>query len=124
MAQGTSSFAVSGRQVGPALHHKQAVVRVAFSPSGGELATASLDRTAQLWDFASGQSMLPRPLRHTGPVRDVVFAPDGALIGKIKVPEVVANVCFGGPKRDRLYICGTTSLYAIYVNAQGAIRPR
>jgi gluconolactonase len=53
-----------------------------------------------------------------------VFAPDGALIGKIKVPEVVANVCFGGPKRNRLYICGTTSLYAIYVNAQGAIRPR
>jgi gluconolactonase len=53
-----------------------------------------------------------------------VFTPDGVLIGKIKVPEVVANVCFGGPKRDRLYICGTTSLYAIYVNAQGAIRPR
>jgi gluconolactonase len=51
------------------------------------------------------------------------FAPDGALIGKIRVPEVVANVCFGGPKRNRLYICGTTSLYAIYVNAQGALWP-
>ena len=49
-----------------------------------------------------------------------VYAPDGTLIGKIKVPEVVANVCFGGPKRNRLYICGTTSLYAIYVNARGA----
>ena len=53
-----------------------------------------------------------------------VFAPDGALVGKIKVPEVVANVCFGGPKRNRLYICGTTSLYAIYVNAQGVSHPR
>jgi gluconolactonase len=53
-----------------------------------------------------------------------VYASDGVLIGKIKVPEVVANVCFGGPKRNRLYICGTTSLYAIYVNAQGAIWPR
>jgi len=53
-----------------------------------------------------------------------VYAPDGALIGKIRVPEVVANVCFGGPKRNRLYICGTTSLYAIYVNAQGAVWPR
>ena len=53
-----------------------------------------------------------------------VYAPDGALIGKIRVPEVVANVCFGGPKRNRLYICGTTSLYAIYVNARGASWPK
>jgi len=53
-----------------------------------------------------------------------VYAPDGALIGKIKVPEVVANVCFGGPKRNRLYICGTTSLYSIYVNARGAGWPK
>ena len=53
-----------------------------------------------------------------------VYAPDGALIGKIKVPEVVANVCFGGPKRNRLYICGTTSLYSIYVNARGASWPK
>ena len=41
----------------------------------------------------------------------------------LRVPEVVANVCFGGPKRNRLYICGTTSLYAIYANAQGATWP-
>lgn len=52
------------------------------------------------------------------------FTPDGQLIGKIIVPEVVANVCFGGPKRNRLYICGTTSLYAIYLNARGAVWPR
>lgn len=52
-----------------------------------------------------------------------VFAPDGALIGKVRVPEVVANVCFGGPKRNRLFICATSSLYAIYVNAAGALRP-
>jgi gluconolactonase len=52
------------------------------------------------------------------------YAPDGALIGKIKVPEVVANVCFGGPKRNRLYICGTTSLYAVYLNARGASWPK
>jgi gluconolactonase len=51
------------------------------------------------------------------------YTPDGALIGKIRVPEVVANVCFGGPKRNRLFICGTTSLYSIYVNAAGALRP-
>lgn len=51
------------------------------------------------------------------------FTPDGTLIGKILIPEVVANVEFGGPKRNRLYICGTTSLYAMYLNTQGATRP-
>jgi gluconolactonase len=44
----------------------------------------------------------------------------GELLGKIKVPEVVANVCFGGPKRNRLFICGTRSLYAIYLRTTGA----
>jgi gluconolactonase len=52
-----------------------------------------------------------------------VYAPDGTLLGKVHVPEVVANVCFGGPKRNRLYITATTSLYAIYVNARGASWP-
>ena len=51
------------------------------------------------------------------------FTSGGDLIGRINVPEVVANLCFGGPKRNRLYICGTTSLYAVYLNAQGALRP-
>jgi gluconolactonase len=48
------------------------------------------------------------------------YAPDGTLIGKILVPEVVANVVFGGFKRNRLYICGTTSLYAITLQTNGA----
>jgi gluconolactonase len=47
------------------------------------------------------------------------FAPDGTLLGKILIPEVVANVCFGGPKRNRLFICATTSVYALYVKARG-----
>jgi gluconolactonase len=47
------------------------------------------------------------------------FAPDGTLIGKILIPEVVANVAFGGPKRNRLFICATTSVFALYVNARG-----
>jgi gluconolactonase len=46
-----------------------------------------------------------------------VYAPDGKLIGRILVPETIANLCFGGPKRNRLYITATTSLYAIYVNS-------
>ena len=48
------------------------------------------------------------------------YNPAGALIGKIHVPEIVGNVCFGGPKRNRLYICGTTSLYAYYLLLRGA----
>jgi gluconolactonase len=47
-------------------------------------------------------------------------AADGAHIGSIALPELVANVCFGGPKRNRLYITAQTSLYAFYVNARGA----
>lgn len=47
------------------------------------------------------------------------YEPDGTLIGKVRVPEVVANVTFGGPKRNRLLICGTTSLYSAFVFARG-----
>ncbi|MGI9612078.1 MAG: SMP-30/gluconolactonase/LRE family protein [Acidimicrobiales bacterium] len=50
------------------------------------------------------------------------FAPDGTLLGKIHLPEVVANVEFGGPKRNRLYVCGTTSLYAMYLNTSSTSR--
>ena len=45
---------------------------------------------------------------------------DGSLIGKILIPEIVANVTFGGTKLNRLFICGTTSLYSIYVTANGS----
>lgn len=47
------------------------------------------------------------------------FRPDGTLIGKVHVPEMVSNVCFGGARRNRLFICGTTSLYAIYLKING-----
>ena len=48
------------------------------------------------------------------------YESDGTLIGKILVPEAVANVVFGGPKRNRLYICATTSLYAVMLPVNGA----
>ncbi|KFG68983.1 SMP-30/gluconolactonase/LRE family protein [Microvirga sp. BSC39] len=48
------------------------------------------------------------------------YESDGTLIGKILVPEAVANVVFGGPKRNRLYICATTSFYAIMLPVNGA----
>ncbi|MBC7480978.1 MAG: SMP-30/gluconolactonase/LRE family protein [Rhizobacter sp.] len=64
-----------------------------------------LDRQGRLWCSA----------------RDGVhaYAPTGALLGKILIPETVANVCFGGPKRNRLFICATSSLYAIHLKVNG-----
>ncbi len=50
-------------------------------------------------------------------------ASDGALLGKVLIPEPVANVCFGGPKLNRLFICGTTSLYSVFLNTRAASRP-
>ncbi len=44
---------------------------------------------------------------------------DGDLIGKILIPELVGNVCFGGAKLNRLFICGTTSLYSVFLNVNG-----
>ena len=47
------------------------------------------------------------------------YEPDGTLLGRILVPEVVANVVFGGPKRNRLFICATTSLYSVLLPVNG-----
>ena len=51
------------------------------------------------------------------------YLPDGTLAGKILIPETVANVTFGGVKKNRLFICGTTSLYAVYLNRRGVQWP-
>jgi gluconolactonase len=49
-----------------------------------------------------------------------IFAPDGDRIGQIILPEICSNVCFGGSKRNRLFMTGSTSLYSVYVETQGA----
>ena len=49
-----------------------------------------------------------------------VHHPDGSVLAVLHLPEVAANLCFGGAKRNRLFICASTSLYGIYVNATGA----
>ena len=64
-----------------------------------------LDRKGRLWCSA-----------HDGVH---AYTPGGQLIGKILIPETVANVCFGGPKRNRLFICGTSSLYAVVLKTNG-----
>jgi gluconolactonase len=49
-----------------------------------------------------------------------VWSPEGKLLGRIRLPEVCGNVCFGGPKRNRLFMAASQSLYAVYVATQGA----
>jgi gluconolactonase len=49
-----------------------------------------------------------------------VWTPDGTLIGRIRIPEICGNLCFGGPKRNRLFMAGSQSLYAVYTQTQGA----
>jgi len=49
-----------------------------------------------------------------------VWNPSGKLLGRIRLPEVCANITFGGPKRNRLFMCASQSIYALYVGTQGA----
>ncbi|NKB70078.1 MAG: SMP-30/gluconolactonase/LRE family protein [Candidatus Latescibacteria bacterium] len=60
-----------------------------------------------------------------GPGYDGVhcFAPDGGLIGRIHLPEPCANLCFGGVMKNRLFMTGSQSLYALYVETRGAQTP-
>jgi len=70
------------------------------------------DREGNLWASAGGGGE-----KYDGVH---VIAPDGKLIGKICLPEACANLCFGGTKKNRLFITASQSLYAVYVEAQGA----
>jgi gluconolactonase len=58
--------------------------------------------------------------RNVGYSGVTIWNPDGKLIGRIRLPEVCGNVCFGGPKRNRLFMAASQSLYAIYTGTQGA----
>lgn len=70
-----------------------------------------LDTEGNLWAAAAW----------AGPGHDGVhvFAPDGDCIGRIHTPEGVSNLCFGGAKRNRLFMTASQSIYALYVEAQG-----
>ena len=65
-----------------------------------------IDRDGRMWASAAGGVEC--------------FEPDGALIGKVLLPEDVANLTFGGAKRNRLFICGTSSLYAVLTMTNGS----
>ena len=48
------------------------------------------------------------------------WSPDGKPIGRIRLPEVSGNICFGGPERNRLFMAASQSLYAVYTATHGA----
>jgi gluconolactonase len=52
------------------------------------------------------------------------YDPDGTLIGRLRVPEAVSNIAFGGPKNNRLFITATTTLYSLVMSVTGAPRIR
>jgi gluconolactonase len=100
---------------GPRHIRRYAVAKNGKSVKGGELfaeLTSGLfdgfrvDREGRVWTSANDGVHC--------------YDPDGALIGKILIPEIVANVTFGGAKRNRLFICGTTSLYSILLTVNGS----
>jgi gluconolactonase len=51
------------------------------------------------------------------------FSPAGELLGRIHLPETTANLCFGGIKKNRLFITAGRSLYSVYVDVQGDQTP-
>ena len=58
--------------------------------------------------------------RNVGYSGATCWSPSGKLLGRIRTPEVVGNITFGGPKRNRLFMAASQSLYAVYTNTQGA----
>jgi gluconolactonase len=79
-----------------------------MSPGGAD--GVRCDTDGNLWAAASGGD---------GVDGVHVFAPDGTLIGQIVLPEICANLCFGGAVRNRLFMAASQSVYALYVNTTG-----
>jgi gluconolactonase len=96
--------------------------RLAVDAQGaGAFDGMAIDVDGNLWcGLGSNGSAGAKPEELDG-VR--VYAPDGQAIGHIHLPERCANVCFGGRHRNRLFMAASHSLYALYVNTQGAVSP-
>lgn len=73
------------------------------------------DITGNIWCTVAGAGAEENGIR--------CYAADGDLIGKIHVPEGCGNLCFGGIKKNRLFIAASTSIYSIFVNTKGAQTP-
>jgi gluconolactonase len=69
------------------------------------------DRAGNIWVSSNA------PLGYSGVT---IWSPAGELLGRIRLPEACANICFAGPKRDWLFMCASQSVYMLRVNIQGA----
>src|SRR6185312_6533097 len=54
-----------------------------------------------------------------GPGEVLVECPDGTVIGRVRVPEITANITFGGPRRNRMFIAANTTLYSLVMSVTG-----
>lgn len=87
---------------------------------GKQLGTPTLFATCPEGKFDGFRVDIDGNIWTSGGKSVLCYAPNGTHIGTIPVGEIVANVCFGGPRRNRLYICGQTSLYSIFLKTNGA----
>ncbi len=86
--------------------------RVLINAGAGTPDGFRLDEDGNLWcGWGMGTSELDGVM---------VFSPEGKPIGRVQLPERCANLCFGGPKRNRLFMAASQSIYALYVNTRGA----
>ncbi len=96
-----------------ALGNKRLVIDAA---DGGALDGIAIDAEGHIWCGWGGNGRMP-----SEPLDGVrVFDAAGKALGHIHLPERCANLCFGGAKRNRLFMAASHSLYALYVNVQGA----
>jgi gluconolactonase len=93
----------------------------AYNVEGGAIGTASLFATCPEGLYDGFRCDIHGNVWTSAGRNVFCYAPDGMHLGTIPIGEIVANVCFGGPRRNRLYICGQTSLYAIYLNTRAAV---
>jgi gluconolactonase len=96
-----------------ALGNKRLVID---ATDGGALDGIAIDAEGHIWCGWGSNGRVP-----SVPLDGVrVFDPAGKALGHVHLPERCANLCFGGPKRNRLFMAASHSLYALYVNVQGA----
>jgi gluconolactonase len=109
-------------------------VKLIDAADQGSLDGFRVDRDGNLWcGWGSNGALAPEPVEANGrkvfPLKGkpedldgvMVFNPQGKPIGFIRLPERCANLTFGGPKNNRLYMAASHSLYALYVETEGAV---